>query len=424
MTHTRSPGTLLGATALLCAACTVGASPENPAAEWVGTISTEDDVTTVINEAGSVWGGTAKLVEEASIGVDVGEDAYMLGYVHGIYATGDEIFVLDSQIPVLRVYDYEGRHLRDIGRRGEGPGEFSYPAWVIGTPDGRIYVQANNRMNVFTSAGEVLESIPIGATDCCIYPPIVTADGSMHAPVRRVDEETGAITRGLQSFEPDGTPGELRVPPGSGYEPVRARAGDRDVYVQFAPYHTWAAAPWGAIVGGVSDSYRFEVQEFDGDTLIVERAYEPVAVDPDEKEWWRRYAVVATRRWVPDWSWDGAEMPDAKPAFTNFVPTPEGQIWVMREGPGEKVADCLEDLTVDNVDAAIGALCWSSTRIIDVFDRDGRFLGDVEPPDGDLWLISQGFFVRGRTVLIWVTDDAGVHHVKRYRLVLPGESEK
>jgi hypothetical protein len=41
---------------------------------WAGTITTEGDVTTVVNESGSVWGGTATLVEEASIGVDAGDD--------------------------------------------------------------------------------------------------------------------------------------------------------------------------------------------------------------------------------------------------------------------------------------------------------------------------------------------------------------
>ncbi len=30
---------------------------------WVGTITTEGNVTTVVNESGSVWGGTARLVE-------------------------------------------------------------------------------------------------------------------------------------------------------------------------------------------------------------------------------------------------------------------------------------------------------------------------------------------------------------------------
>ncbi len=42
---------------------------------WVGTVTTEGNVTTVINESGSLWGGTATLVEEASIGVESGGDS-------------------------------------------------------------------------------------------------------------------------------------------------------------------------------------------------------------------------------------------------------------------------------------------------------------------------------------------------------------
>jgi hypothetical protein len=38
----------------------------------------------VINESGSVWGGTARLVEEASIGVEAGNERYMLGNVLSI----------------------------------------------------------------------------------------------------------------------------------------------------------------------------------------------------------------------------------------------------------------------------------------------------------------------------------------------------
>ena len=57
-------------TALILA---VACSPESPDSSgdgtWVGTITTEGNVTTVVNESGSVWGGTATLVEEASIGV-------------------------------------------------------------------------------------------------------------------------------------------------------------------------------------------------------------------------------------------------------------------------------------------------------------------------------------------------------------------
>ena len=79
----------------LTAGCDASNSSPVSDGTWVGTISTEGNVTTVVNESGSVWGGTATLVEEASIGVDAGADEYMLGEVSGIAATPDNIFVID-----------------------------------------------------------------------------------------------------------------------------------------------------------------------------------------------------------------------------------------------------------------------------------------------------------------------------------------
>jgi len=55
---------------------------------WVGTITTEGNVTTVVNQSGSVWGGTAELVEEASIGVENGLDEYMFGFTTPVAAPG------------------------------------------------------------------------------------------------------------------------------------------------------------------------------------------------------------------------------------------------------------------------------------------------------------------------------------------------
>ena len=60
--------------ALVVAACVPQESSPGADGTWVGTITTEGNVTTVINESGSVWGGTARLVEEMSIGVDIGDD--------------------------------------------------------------------------------------------------------------------------------------------------------------------------------------------------------------------------------------------------------------------------------------------------------------------------------------------------------------
>jgi hypothetical protein len=93
---------LLAVSTISTAACSAGSSTADDAGTWVGTITTEGNVTTVVNESGSVWGGDAELVEEASIGVELGDDAYMLGYVSSLLVTDDRIFVGDMQVPVVR----------------------------------------------------------------------------------------------------------------------------------------------------------------------------------------------------------------------------------------------------------------------------------------------------------------------------------
>ena len=66
---------------LVVAGCTSPASDQSADGTWVGTITTEGNVTTVVNESGSVWDGAATLVEDLSIGVDLGEEYYMFARV-------------------------------------------------------------------------------------------------------------------------------------------------------------------------------------------------------------------------------------------------------------------------------------------------------------------------------------------------------
>lgn len=57
-------------------------------AEWRGSIETVGDVTTVRNDGGSVWGGTADLVEEVSIDAE--------GNVYVLSSNEIEIFTQDG----------------------------------------------------------------------------------------------------------------------------------------------------------------------------------------------------------------------------------------------------------------------------------------------------------------------------------------
>lgn len=118
-------------------ACASESERPDDSKEWVRSITREGNVTTVVDESGSVWGGTARLVEDLSIGVETGEDAYVFGAISGVAADESRIYVLDSQVPALRVYDHQGVHVLDIGGEGQGPGEFDRLVDVFEIDGGR-----------------------------------------------------------------------------------------------------------------------------------------------------------------------------------------------------------------------------------------------------------------------------------------------
>jgi hypothetical protein len=55
------------AVAFLVLACSPQGNDTGLAGSWVGTIAIEGDVTTVVNESGSVWGSNAALAAQARL---------------------------------------------------------------------------------------------------------------------------------------------------------------------------------------------------------------------------------------------------------------------------------------------------------------------------------------------------------------------
>ena len=407
----------LVAVILLAAAACSSDAPAPGAVDdtWVGTITSEADVTTVINESGSVWGGPAALVEEASIGVDAGADEYMFGRVSGVWATEDRILVLDSQIPVVRVYGLDGEHVLDVGRRGQGPGEFMEPGGVAVTRAGDILVlESDLQVDVFDPDGKPKATwnagspFQVAATEMLIL-------GNDDLPwVPSIDMETRRF--GRAKIGPDGTLGDPIYPPELDRESacLTYRRGESErsfCNIPFQPFPVSTLTPEGAWVVGVNDTYAFEVRVPDGSMLRVERFWTPVAVTRDEADYRRRQTTDMVRDQIardPAWTWNGPEIPDHKPAYLQLMPDRNGRIWSLREKPSRQSTDC----------AGETAVCWIPEGYwLDAFGSDGRFLGSAEldrrPTDRP--------FIDDDTLVAPVADDAGTIMVKRYRLSLPGE---
>lgn len=99
-----------------------------------------------------------------SVGQAEGRDEQMFGIVAAVaFDARDNLYVLDRQSARVMVYGPAGRFLRQIGRKGEGPGEFSHPMQFAVAPDGMVVVQDPTRsgFSVFGANGAYLRDVPM-----------------------------------------------------------------------------------------------------------------------------------------------------------------------------------------------------------------------------------------------------------------------
>jgi len=394
---------------------------------WRHEIATEGNVKTVRTLGGSVWGGTARLVEEASIGVIDGADEYMLGQVVSICSHGDRIYVLDRQVPTLRVYDLQGVFIRNIGRKGGGPGEYDQPTSVrVNLVDGRIFVRDGNqgRLNVYTPDGEPLDTWPLRSGFMTSNQLVVTPEGEVMTYVwGRQDEDSGQFLSGMAALGPEGATGDTLFEPVFDFEEWTIEYRDENSWIMnrvpFAPTAVWTISPLRRVIGGVSTDYRLQIFHPDGAITVIEKEWERVEIAPAEKRWYRAEATANMRGMAPGWVWNGKPIPDYRPPFNDILTDADGRIWVRCAGAGIHIEDGVDD-PKDRSDF-YRRPAWKEFFTLEVFDLDGRFLGPVGIPEG-LRTYPEPY-IRGDMVLALVEGADGVPFVKRFRLVLPGEAD-
>ncbi|MFO7769589.1 MAG: 6-bladed beta-propeller [bacterium] len=415
------PTLILGLSALILATgCT---SEEVGGGEWRHEVTMEEGVRTVRTLEGSVWGTGARLREEASIGVLDGPEEQMLGSVASLWAHEGRIYVLDRQIPQLRVYDMEGTFLFDVGREGEGPGEYKRPTAVAVHPEtGRIYLRDGNRgrINIYTPDGEPLDQWTIRGGVTTSRQMVMTADGDLWTPVW-VSEGGGIESwrSGMTRFSSEGVTGDTLMAPEYDFEEWQIRGQSENSVainsVPFAPQSHWTMSPTRAMIGGVSDDYRVEVRRQDGTMTVIAKEGDRVPVHPDEARWWEARTTASMRSMFEGWAWNGPEVPDTKPAFEQLTTDRTGRIWVWRPGPGRRLEGCDED--AETLADFRRAPCWEETSSLDVFEESGRHLGRVALPKG-VQRYPQPY-IEGDLFLASVEDASGLIRVVRYRLLRP-----
>src|SRR3954466_15437415 len=129
----------------------------------LGSVGAQRADTVVRNAGRPVHAGVAELTRDLAIGVPDGDENYMIGAIDDIaVAANGTMYVLDRSVPAVRMYDAKGKFVKNIGRRGSGPGEYRYASAIAMASSGNLllYDQGNARINVYSPAGDAITSWP------------------------------------------------------------------------------------------------------------------------------------------------------------------------------------------------------------------------------------------------------------------------
>lgn len=130
-----------------------------------------------------------------------------LGAVSGVVLDGDVIHVLDRLSHRLRTYSSDGTLLAEMGRFGEGPGEFRSPARILKLGDELLILDQNRRMTSIRWDGshhEILRTatLPLTPQGLCAVQGSIVVHGVLagsSAAVHLLDE-TSRIQRSLAPY--------------------------------------------------------------------------------------------------------------------------------------------------------------------------------------------------------------------------------
>ncbi|MYB04842.1 MAG: hypothetical protein F4Y24_00680 [Gemmatimonadetes bacterium] len=322
---------------------------------------------------------------------------------------GGNLFVLNPDVPVVAVLNRDGGLVRTLGRRGEGPGEFSGPDDIYVWRDGAVAVadRGNGTYVVFAPDGSFERQVNMSAGNVADYGMMAFRSGARPDPdavalvargmsnvvqemFRQIESPNRTIgPRGLErlTLGSTGTTAEPIVQAGE----VRARApgeeasGATDEPRRFDPALLFDVLPDGSVAYSDSAGYSIKLVTGDGAPIgTISRPINPEPVTPEVETTVRDSAMATFERLYGDPT--NPQGPDQAPPeymaqmvaqmradiegmqFNHEIPvvvslraTWEGGLWVRRRREG------------DPWEGAVG--------VIDVWNPDGRYVGTLPPGD-------------------------------------------
>jgi hypothetical protein len=375
MTGTKRRAVLL--LALLAAAC-------GGDGRFAGTVTDSAGVQIVTSPPQGMWaaGEVPTIAEELRIGTTGDDPNYQFGQIAGIDVGADgSIYVLDQQSRNVRVFDAQGKYVRTLGGPGSGPGELS--ALTVGllvTGDSVLVPDmGQQRVTRYLSDGTVVGSFPTPITEGISVRwehaaggRIVQQTRFMSFPGQAAVEPKDLLL--LRDFSGAILDTVLTLPAG---KTLQSNAQGMSVKF-FDAEPVWTMGQDGIVYYAMNNVYRIQGYTADGAlkrVVIKDVERKPVG-ESDKTAFLNMMKKLFASQGVPQAAVDQAlsimSFAEYYPAFATLLGGPEGTLWVQRIQTADEVMGSADAADFNPQD--LGAPTW------DVFDADGRYLGEVRLP--------------------------------------------
>jgi hypothetical protein len=355
-------------------------------------VETIEGVTYVHNPATPLHPAKAVIFEEELVYKEKDEAGEIRLFKPGRFAVDaqGQIYIGDNSDMAIKVFDPQGKYLRAIGRKGEGPGEFTFIGDMVPLPDGRLLVtdfQAR-RTSFFDYEGQFLVSYPwkknflkvhLATESSCTLEEGVYTEEVRERWIKKIDfagEE-------LMSFGKFSFP-EIKM--------VQVGEGMISTSVPWTPASVFAgdnSRQWLYHCPG--DQYLIEVYDQEGKLFRkIDRPYEAVPVTDDDineikSDYTKRPDSPAAKLYAQ------MEFPRVKPVSDRLIVDSDGNLWLrtseVKKNQGKEIT------------------------AYDIINPDGfyeaRVLLDVTP----------SVFASGKMYLTDEDEATGLRQVKRYRII-------
>ena len=335
-----------------------------------------------------------------------GDDPNLIfGDIRGIQASSDgSIYVLDFQATEVRVFDSDGRYLRTIVRRGEGPGEITAANGLVLSGDTLLWINDHGKWRIIgvDPAGEEVRrfNAPVLGYGFVWTGPFDNRGRYWSLTAHSDEELRYPPPPGLSSRTSRGYYKSYDLSSEAVDSVFLGESSLQSYYYQdsnglwqllapsFSAYEMIVVNPSGGFWRANNVAYRIARTGEGGDTLVVIEAGVPVLPLTDED----RAAFVEEIVEDSPEARNAAEevaalMPDVKPILARMFVDDEARLWVQRVTPEDAPA------------------------FYDTYSEEGDYLGSVRfaftpAPYSHFW-------VQHGNIYTWVVDEMEVPYVVR-----------